>query len=246
MKKASFSYSELSSALSCNRMYQYLYIDKLQVEEPESLALHFGSALHAGLNAILEGSAGGAFAAYWDSVAAMEFNKDRHSHESLGEMGQLFLERFYRLHKPHYELIHGEDRLYANSPRGVKLEGTPDALVMYKGKLTLVDFKTSSQRYADGKVESSDQLRLYAYLLQENLNVKIEQIAYVVFIKTKEPSIQMQVMELDQEDLKLRIANIETLCLEIAAKNEYPQNFNSCLNYGRKCKFFDKCHPVKS
>ena len=118
-----------------------------------------------------------------------------------------------------------------------------DCLARYKGKLSLVDFKTSSQRYPDGKVEASDQLRLYAYLAQKNLNVKIEQLVYVVFIKTKEPSIQVLAQDLNQEELALRIANIDAQCQQIQGAVEVTRNHNACFNYGRRCQYFNLCHP---
>lgn len=242
----SFSYSQLSTALSCQQLYTYLYIDKLKVEEKESLALHFGTALHSALNALLEGSDGNAaFTAYWDSVANMDFESGRHNHANLSDMGHIFIDRFQKLHLKNYKLLHGETRLFGSSPTGIQLEGTPDAIAEYKGKLSLIDFKTSSSRYQDGRVEASDQLRLYAYLAQQHYGIKIEQLVYVVFIKQKEPSIQVLVQDLNQDELIIRIFNIEVQCsqLQAALKMQVAKNHNACFNYGRRCQYFNLCHP---
>lgn len=244
----SFSYSQLSAALSCQQLYKYLYVDKLVVPEKESFALHFGSALHAGLNALMEGTDGNAtFNAYWDSVVDLDFESGRHDHANLRAMGDIFLDRFSKLHLKYYKFIKGEERLYATLPSGIKVEGTMDCLAEYKGKLSLIDFKTSSTRYPKEKVAASDQLRLYAYLAQKNLNVRIEQLVYVVFVKTKEPSIQVLAEDLNQEELTARIANIDGQCWQTQLSLDsglVTRNHNNCFSYGRKCKYFELCHTT--
>jgi RecB family exonuclease len=244
---SSFSYSQLSAALTCQQLYKYLYVDKLKIEEPESYALHFGTAIHSAINALLEGTDGNAaFTAYWDSVANMAFQPGRYNHASLRDMGHIFIDRFAKLHLKHYEFIKGEERLYAETPGGIHIEGTADLLFRYKGKLTLVDFKTSSTRYQEGRAESSMQLALYAYLMQINLGIVIEQLAYVVFIKTKEPSIQMQLIDLDQGRLKEMILNIEKIAAPLVDLQNPTKNMNNCFSYGRRCTYWEKCHGPKA
>lgn len=242
MHNNSFSYSMLSTALRCNRLYQHLFIDKLVSDEPESINLHFGTALHTGLNSLLEGGDSSSFSLYWDSMRNTSFGTARHGWESLNTMGEVFLERFERLHLKHLKPLQAEQRLYGFSPNGVRLEGTPDFIGSYRGTLTVLDFKTASSRYPDGKIQASDQLLLYTYLAQQCLKIEIQQIGYVVFIKTKEPSIQTQLMAIDQANLKARIANIELQCKELLGKPAYTQNFNACFDMGKRCGFWKKCH----
>ena len=239
----SYSYSMLSTALRCNRLYQYLYIDKLKPDEPESLSLHFGTAIHAGINSLLEGGDGAAYRAYWASVADKSFAIARHSYDDLGQMGDVFIDRFTRLHLKHLKAHSTETRLYHETDPTLKLEGTPDFVGDYKGKLSVLDFKTSATRYPDDKVTASDQLMLYAFLAQQSLNIKIEQLGYMVFIKTKEPSIQVQIIDLDQEELAHRIQNILLQCRQLSEQDQpMVQNHNACFDYGHKCAFFDRCH----
>lgn len=235
MSKISYSYSMVSTYLRCPALFKMLYIDGIKPDEPPSLALHFGTALHCGLNSLLEGGDYSSFGIYWDSVNALNFAKGRHNWEDLRAMGEVFLSRFQKLHQPHYELISGENRLFSTLPSGIRCEGTADALVRYKGKATLMDFKTSATRYGDEKPRSSMQLALYAYLAEKEMGTKIDQVAFTVFIKTKEPTIQVQVMGLSREWLGSMISNFEHICADIEARVHFPKNFDTSMQYGRPC-----------
>lgn len=254
-KELSLSYSMLSTALRCNRLYKHLYVDKLTPEEPPSLSLHFGTALHMAINAILEGGGGQAgvavFMAYWGSVRGLPFRNERYDWPEYGEMGSVFIERFTRLYAKRLEPQLMERRLYVKSPSydtGLRLtfEGTPDFFGDLDGVPTLLDFKTSGTRYDNDKHATADQMRLYAYMVQQGLKVEVKQIAYLVFVKSvKTPSIQLQVAPLDQAELLARIKNMEVQADQLTYKGAYPQNFGACLDFGRKCPFWDKCHGKK-
>lgn len=232
----SYSFSMISTFLRCPALFKLLYVDKMVPQEPESAALHFGTAIHAGLNALLEGSESeSVFKLYWDDVSPKILEKGRYSTEVLGQMGMTFLDRFKRLHLPHYKFVKGEERLYSALPSGTRVEGTMDALVMYKDKLTLMDFKTSSTRYPEGKPHISMQLALYTYLVEKCLGVVVEQIGYTVFVKAKDPTIQVQVVPLDRTWLDHMIANIDHICADMQSRSVFPRNYETALQYGRKC-----------
>lgn len=235
MSRLSYSYSMISTYLRCPALFKLLFIDKVKPIEDESLALHFGTALHCGLNSLLEGGDFSSFDIYWESVRELPFPKGRYSWADLQEMGNTFLSRFQRLHMPHYTFITGENRIYGATPQGIRVEGTMDALIQYKGKVTLMDFKTSSMRYGDSKAETSMQLALYAYLAETQLNVKIEQVGYTVFLKQKEPSIQVQLLPLTRPWLNGMIENIEHICKDIETKTIFPKNYDTHMQYGRAC-----------
>lgn len=241
MKDHSFSYSQLSTALRCNKLWQYLFIDKLGQES--SMDMDFGTSLHCGLNEVLEGGSGDSFMSCWESYDHSTWaKKGRYSYQELAEMGQTFISRFKRLHAPHLKLTYGEKRLHGFSPNGVRLEGTPDFVGVYRGLTTVEDFKTASSRYPEGKAAASDQLYLYAYLVQQAYGIKVEQLGYRVFIKAKEPSIQMQHMPLDQEILAQRILNIEAHCKKLSQNESNLPNYNACFDYNRPCIYFSLCH----
>jgi hypothetical protein len=122
-------------------------------------------------------------------------------------------------------------------------EGTPDFFGDLDGIPTLLDFKTAASRYDDDKLACADQQRLYSYLIQRELKVEVKQIAYLVFIKSvKTPAIQLQVSPLDQAELTSRLLNIEAQARQLT-QGEYPKNYGSCNDWGRRCAFFSKCHP---
>ena len=101
MSKLSYSYSMVSTYLRCPALFEMLYIRQIKPDEPPSSALHFGTALHCGLNSILEGGESSSFEMYWESVKGLSFAKGRHDWDDLREMGGLLLDSFQRLHKPH-------------------------------------------------------------------------------------------------------------------------------------------------
>lgn len=240
----SFSYSALSTALKCNKLYQYLYIDKLKPEEPESLNLHFGTAMHAALNAELMGTSGQeTFDAYWESIRTLEFGQERYSYAEYPRMAEEFLRKFVKLHRPHLELLHGEQRLYGTLPGGTAVEGTPDLVARYKGAVVLIDFKTSAKRYHRFQVSCSDQLMLYAYLTEQQLAVKLEKIVYMVFVKGDDCTIQLQVRDLKEGEIHERVTNFERLISAVSYSGpDYPRNFASCITGERVCPFYTKCH----
>lgn len=242
MSNLSYNYSGIKTAYECRQKFKYLYIDKLVPEGPESLALHFGTAVHAGIQGILESNSLMPFNVYWDSVAGMDFGRGRYDHRALGEMGVVLLERFERLHAKKFQIKQMETRLFGTLPGGIRCEGTPDFVGEFNGVPSIVDFKTASSRYDEGKLSASDQLLLYAYLAEQQIGYKPEQIVYIVFIKGKEPSIQTLCATIDTVLLARRIANIEAICKELDSISMFTQNFNSCFGTYGKCEFWSKCH----
>lgn len=249
----SISYSHLSTALRCPRLYQYQVLEGRKVEGVKSLALYFGTALHAGLCGILKGQSNKDFS-FIMTKAKLEkgiFGPDRYSWEEYFEMGQVFLERFSRLHASAFTPVALEERLYGALPNGAKVEGTPDAVALYKGICSVIDFKTSGSAYPKEKAVVSDQMHLYAHMAQKQYKLVVEQLVYVVFVKSsKSPRIQVIKAPLTQEKLAERIANFSALNDNLQTlKTQYsgallPQNCNACFDYNRRCDFFDVCHGV--
>ena len=240
---SSLSFSQYSTALECLRKYKLLYVDKLRIDGPESGDLHFGSALHMGINTLLQGgtleSAHQQFSIYWASLADQPMVYGRFTHSPLGDMGMRFLSNFDMRFKDKFKLEFAEERLYAEYD-GIKVEGTPDFVGTYDGVFTLADFKTSSQNYDPAKIQVSIQLYLYSYLYQQKTGRLPDQIMYFVFNKAL-GSIQKPLTQPVTEKTMRKVLDEFAAYASIIHESTYPKNLNNCFNWGRKCEYFDKC-----
>ncbi len=238
----SWSYSAYSSAVRCLKLYKYAYIDKITVEGPLGGDLIFGSALHSAINAVLTGQDGAStFQIYWMSYKDKEVEYGRYGWEDLASLGNEFIRKFTKLHAPKYELEFAEQRLYAEY-RGVKLEGTPDYLGKYNGEQSLRDFKTSGYNYKQEKAQCALQLNLYAFLVRENkVGVDISTLGYTVFNKGT-GSIQDLTWKFNETSMYKALDDLYMYCDQIEAVSEFPRNLNACLDYNRRCVYWDLCH----
>lgn len=242
----SWSYSAYSSAVSCLRKYKLCYIDKILPAGAESSDLVFGSALHSAINAVLSREDGVAtFEMYWESYRGKGLEYGRFNWEQLAGIGAEFVRKFIKLHSKKYRLQFAEKRLFGEY-KGIKLEGTPDFYGEYNGRMSLRDFKTSGRNYEPEKALCALQLNLYAYLYMKSFpTAKIDTLGYTVFNKAI-GSIQDLTWDFREEDMYESLDNMVEYCeivdLEAADWGTYPKNFNSCLNYNRRCEYFSLCH----
>lgn len=242
----SWSYSAFSTALTCLRKFKLVYVDKLEPDY-ESGDLAFGSALHLALNACLTGGNGEeTFLTYWGSYKGKDLTYGRFKWADLENLGVQFIAKFQKAYVKRFKLHTAEIRLYAEY-RGIKLEGTMDLLAEFDGVMTLADFKTSSARYEPEKAKISLQLYLYSYLCIKGLGVTPAQIMYLPFLKTT-GGIQTPVVEsFVEECMYAALDEMVEYLVKLDAPNDlgidvYPKNYNACLNYGRKCEHWSKCH----
>lgn len=248
----SWSYSAFSTALQCLRKYQLCYVDKIIPVGPDSSDLIFGSALHCAINAQLTGEDGLAtFELYWSTYQEKDVEYGRFNWQQLASIGANFLRKFVKLHASRYNFKFGETRLYGEY-RGLKLEGTLDFYGDYDGRPALRDFKTSGRNYDAAKQDCASQLYLYAYLAHTNGIGKIETLGYTVFNKAV-GSIQDLTWAFDESTMYKALDDMVGYCelfghttFVHGADKAYPRNLNSCLDYNRKCPYFDTCHTKET
>lgn len=240
----SWSYSAYSTAAQCLRKYKYTYVDKIVPEGPEGGDLVFGSALHSAINACLTGGDGpGTFELYWSSYETKELEYGRFKWAELAKIGSEFIRKFIKGHADKYKLEFAEKRLFAHY-KGLALEGTPDFYGIYDGRTSLRDFKTSGQNYPQHKAQCALQLYLYAYLYRVTFPASpIDTLGYTVFNKAT-GSIQQLTWDFDAKKMYEALDNMLAYCTRVPEPGQdfYPKNLNACLDYNKKCAFFDKCH----
>lgn len=236
------NYSTISTAQSCLQKYKLQYIDRLSTPGLESAELHWGTAMHTGIQAMFEEEDYvGVFSAYWSTVQNPNVKFNRYSWEDYQAMGVRLLERFKRLHFKYFTQHQSiEQRLYGTlGPH--KIEGTPDYAGLYKGIRSVVDFKTSAQPYTKEKLITNEQMPLYSYLLEQQDGFKVDQLVYYVFCKSEE-RIQVLILPLTKSFLKDKIDNIRLMCEDLTSRSSFPKNPGSCMMGSFKCPYFETCY----
>ena len=254
---SSYSYSAISTSRKCNKLYQYVYIDKIKPEVAMSGDMLFGTGVHLGLESYLEGSDGiNDFLLFWDIEKTRDNRYGRYSWQDLREQGVILLTKFKKYYLSKFEVYNMEQRLYAKY-KGINLEGTPDVIGKYEGIESVLDFKTSGARYHKDKVRTSEQLYLYAYLAEQALGYKARQIVYLVFVKGSTPSIQTALKRTIIQEESLRVLDdLSVECAKLSEvynsyqegfTNSFTRNLNSCI-YGEKgeCDMLRRCFPEEN
>jgi len=242
----SHSFSMVTTANRCLRLYKLNFIDKLRTFPPNSSALEFGTAMHAALQAELEGGdSDEVFRILWDLAKPKPLVYYGLSWEFLNDTGEVFLARFRRLHKKNFEIgTPMEQRIFGTlGPH--KVEGTPDFVGLYKGVPSMIDFKTASKQYHKDRITVSDQLHLYRHLVKQQLGYDAKQLVYFVMIK-KQQRIQVITQMIDEEEHQEILSNIENQIKELETRTVFHQNKDACLMAGSyPCDFWEKCHGKK-
>lgn len=200
------SHSAISTYCRCPLQYAFRYIEGLP-EETVSSSLVFGRVIHAAaehyFNELMYGASPpdqeSLLAAFWDAwrCAAEEgevlFGKGEDIH-SLGELAKRVLAAFREseLAQPAGRLIGIEEEL-----RGFLVSGVPDLLaridllIETDEALIIRDFKTSRNRWNEGQAENqAEQLLLYGELARHLVPGKPLRLEFVVFSKTKTPTVE--------------------------------------------------------
>jgi CRISPR/Cas system-associated exonuclease Cas4 (RecB family) len=238
------SFSHYNLLRTCGQKFKLQVIDKLPT--PGSHVFEFGSALHAGLNSVLETQelelSQDVFEGYWDSVSGKVSDYERHGPEQLKQMGVKFLATFFKKYAKDMKLVTGEKRLYAPWTEETTIEGTPDALVEWNGQNVLLDFKSSSYAYQDTKTDISLQLNLYAWLLEQN-GYKVDAICYYVFNKSNGCIQTPYLVPYDKNKALSMIGNMVTFY--IRNNGYYEKNASACSAYKVPCSYAELCWGKK-
>lgn len=233
-KPSSFWYSKIQSYNQCPRKFKLQYVDEEPLVVPKTAAMEFGTAMHLGIQAALEGEDPiMTFGIYWDAVKGDNLEYEGFSWERHRETGSLLLDRFMARHLKLLKPIVVEARQYGTIGNH-EFEGTPDFYGDYKGVRSIVDFKTAMYPYIKEKAAIADQLMGYAHLLQQNEYPLPKQIVYIVFVK-REPRIQTITFPLTKPLLSQIIGNMNSQINRILSDKEYPMNLNACPMYKSAC-----------
>lgn len=238
-----FSHSVMNDARKCLRLYQLKHVERVSVPQSLSGDMEFGTAIHLGLNDLLSGGDGVTiFNSYWDTLKdKTDVQYTRYRWDSLKTQGETLLNKFERLHRKHFVPTRMDERLGVDV-QGVRIEGTPDFVGIYKGDPVILDFKTSGSNYAKEKIDCEEQLSLYAELEHRTNGTKLTRKVYYVFKKDyADPSIQVLSAELKPSNRTAVWDSAVSFCKDLSTRTEFHKNPSSCVMGTFKCPYFEKC-----
>lgn len=247
MTDRSYNYSALQSAYTCLKKFKLLYVDKIKAPVPESADLHFGTAVHAGAQAFLEGQDGvEVFRAYWESEKDKDRRYGRFDWAALSNQGEGLLAKFERFHLKKFKVFKLEERIYTQI-EDVRLEGTPDFVGEFEGVPCILDFKTTGYNYVREKLICNEQMPLYQVMAKQEWGYDAKQLIYFPFVKGDNYKIQRALkLDVNPEHVQATVRNVLAVCRELDKRIEFHENRASCLIGQNKCEYFDLCHGAVS
>lgn len=239
MAKRSYSHSMRAAYSKCPRYFKFAFVDGLGT--PPSADMSFGTGIHTGSQAYLEGDDGSAvFKLYWESEKGRDIPYNRYGWKEYLEMGIEFMRKFEKW-VPKFKPYKMEERIFTEIG-GVKMEGTIDFAGDFDGVPSVLDFKTTAYAYPKEKIVCDDQMPLYSQLAKTAWGYEAKQLVYFPFVKSN-TSIQTP-MKADLSTLNIAgtMENVVSQCNMIEADKVFPQNRGACMMGKVKCPFFDRCH----
>jgi len=234
------SFSQISQYVRCPRSYRYRYLEGWR-EKDTRAALIFGRCFENALGALFRRQDPGA-TLFKDWGAFREVPLDYKKGETwdrLVRQGMHLLERFaqqdrVRIRAPHENLQIKITRTLAG---GHGFVAYLDALGELDGQRCVLDWKTTTSRYANGHeglLSLDPQLICYSWL------IGISEVALVVFVRKHHPEIQYLKATISEEQRQEFARLVEATAVQIAAGEfpahsgiRFPQNgCLSCANLG--------------
>jgi hypothetical protein len=224
------SASEAITFLRCAREWKYKYIDNLQLEDID--AFKFGRAFHETLD--------------------KGFTKENLSEDNLNVI-QCMIEEYKHATEFLAPVIEREHRFYFKDEKGNQLAtGVIDAIRQCSttGRWWITEIKTASKidQFKMDTIENDIQSNFYI------INVGMlpydhklfQGISYEVITKSMKPQVFIKNIPFTPERASTFAINFGLLYAFMRNVNsEYKfdlPNVNSCMRYGQKCPFFNRCY----
>lgn len=221
------SHSRINRYLTCPEQYRLYYIENLRPRFP-SASLVFGQVIHEALAHLFRGQGDPVrfFLERWEDVRTLELTyAERDTWEKLRASGEALLERFVREELPQMGEVIATEKLFELGITSLDLPfvGIIDLVAQVKGKLTVVDFKTSGSAYQGHEAAMSDQLTAYQLAQPET-----EQAALCVLVRTKTPRIEWAITSRTGEQLLEYLTKAQLVAQEITARHFYKRPGKWC------------------
>jgi PD-(D/E)XK nuclease superfamily len=235
-----YSYTQISQYLRCPRSYRYRYLDGWR-EKDTRAAMVFGRCFETALRAYFRGDDSTAvlfkeWGAFRDSP--FEYKKgdtwDRLVHQGVHLLQKFAQDDRVQVPEPQQNL---QVKLLRALPGNNKFVSYIDALGTLDGKACLIDWKTTTSRYAEepqGLLALDPQLICYSWISG------ISDVAFVAFVRKQQPEIQYLKASISEEQRREFGRLVETTVGQVEAGQfpshsgiRFPQNgCVSCSHLG--------------
>ena len=226
-----YSYTQISQYLRCPRSYRYRYLDGWQEKETRA-AMVFGRCFENALGAYFrEEDCGAALFHEWAAYRAVAFEyKKGETWDRLLHQGIHLLQRFaqdnrVRIRHPRKDLQIKKLRTLAG---GCEFVGYIDAIGEVDGVRCLIDWKTTTSRYAEdpeGLLSLDPQLICYSWVSG------ISEVALIVFVRKHAVEVQYLRATISEEQrqefgrlVKTTVEQIESGHFASHSGIRFPQN----------------------
>jgi len=235
-----YSYTQISQYLRCPRSYRYRYLDGWR-EKDTRAAMIFGRCFETALGAYFRGEdPTEVFFKEWGVFrdAPFEYRKGD-SWDRLVHQGVHLLQKFAQ--DDRVQVLNPRENLQAKRlrtlPGNNEFVSYIDALGTLDGKQCLIDWKTTTSRYAE---EPQSLLRLDPQLTCYSWISGVSDVALVVFVRKQQPEIQYLKTSISEEQRREFGRLIETTVSQVEAGQfpshsgiRFPQNgCVSCSHLG--------------
>lgn len=245
------SYSRISTYLSCPLKFYFNYVLGLKPKRTP-VALAFGSTIHKAIEIKLQADMEGRtlpigelqerFDKDWNQAGQEQdiaYKKDDAG--ALSAQGKALLTTLFEAPKPEGTLVGIEEPFEVQvAPDLPPLNGRIDAL--YQGEdvesIHVVDFKTASTSYDDGKAQYDSQLSAYALAMtHQGYPVEKLTVGFEVLVKTKVPKYQSLKASRTVAQLAQFVKLASSVYQAVQADVFYPRRDFHCAD----CQFRAEC-----
>jgi len=168
-----------------------------------------------------------------------------HGHEhftSLKRKGLMIIEAYRNEIMPQIEEVFEIQKKVSLPDGDDEFIGYIDVILSFvdePGKKYVVDNKTSSVKYKEDSVRTSEQLAAYSEYAQ------IDHCAYIVCeknIRKRTPQVRINIIKDNISDETIdKVFDTLSETFYNIENNKFEKNWDSCWDYGKKCDYFDYC-----
>ena len=237
-----FSHSKIGSFETCPLQYKFKYIDKVKVEQEDTVETFLGSKVHEALEKLYKDlkfekllslkELIAYFNKQWEENwnSTIKINKKEYSSENYRKMGVRYITDYYNRYSPFNDgkVLGLETVDFLDIGEGYKFHVRIDRLVdKGNGVYEVHDYKTSNSLPKQQKLDSDRQLAMYSYWVKVN------------YKDCKEVRLVWHFLAFDREMESFRtIPQLDSLRKEVLAKikeiektKEFPANETALCNW---------------
>ena len=249
-----YSHSRIKTFEQCPQKFKFQYLEKVQIEERDSIEAFLGSRVHEALEKLYKDAKNEKLNSLEETLEWYSDNWDKNwtdsviivkkdfSPKNYKQMGEKFIREYYERHHPFNQTktVGIEQRVTLDLGEGFQLQGYIDRLAFNpkKDEWEIHDYKTSAHLPLNEELEEDRQLALYALAIQKQYqDAKKIKLVWHFLAYDKDLVIEKSKDELEQ----LRKDTITSIKLLESAK-DFPTRTSALCDW---CQFKPICPAWK-